>query len=202
MHVDHDDCTLTAITELHKDNRYRNDLCDGLHPGIGHDALSSQEPSQSQYFDPLAVMVGEFARDFVPPQQRIEAIDRLYVLLREARAASQERPHEGRRLDWAEITEEHTNSEGTETTTEGREAVARWMIEHTYTTGHGDTLDDLLTELASQERPPIDVERLADSMMAHAEYVTRTDHLHAGCTFDCAPKIADEYARLSRSVGE
>ena len=67
--------------------------------------------------------------------------------------ASQERPQppEGRRLDGVEVTEEHV-TEGTETATGGREAVARWMIEHGYATGHGDTLDDLLTELASQER--------------------------------------------------
>ena len=31
-----------------------------------------------------------------------------------------------------------------------REAVAAWMIEHGYVTGHGDTLDDLLKELISQ----------------------------------------------------
>jgi hypothetical protein len=29
-----------------------------------------------------------------------------------------------------------------------REAVAAWMIAHSYATGHGDTLDDLLQELA------------------------------------------------------
>jgi hypothetical protein len=31
-----------------------------------------------------------------------------------------------------------------------REAVARWMIEHSYATGHGDTLDDFLQELIGQ----------------------------------------------------
>jgi hypothetical protein len=31
-----------------------------------------------------------------------------------------------------------------------REAVARWMIENGYATGHGDTLDDLLRELIGQ----------------------------------------------------
>ena len=31
-----------------------------------------------------------------------------------------------------------------------REAVAAWMIEHGYATGHGDTLDDLLKELIEQ----------------------------------------------------
>ena len=31
-----------------------------------------------------------------------------------------------------------------------REAVARWMIEHGYVTGHGDTLDSLLQELVAQ----------------------------------------------------
>ena len=32
------------------------------------------------------------------------------------------------------------------------EAVAQWMIEHGYATGHGDTLDDLLTELVGRVR--------------------------------------------------
>ena len=31
-----------------------------------------------------------------------------------------------------------------------REAVARWMMEHSYATGHGDTIDDLLNELVLQ----------------------------------------------------
>ena len=33
-----------------------------------------------------------------------------------------------------------------------REAVARWMIEQGYVTGHGDTLDDLLRELIAQAK--------------------------------------------------
>jgi hypothetical protein len=33
-----------------------------------------------------------------------------------------------------------------------REAVAAWMIEHSYATGHGDTLDDLLQELVAQAK--------------------------------------------------
>ena len=40
----------------------------------------------AQYFDPLAVMVGQFARDFVEPERRMDAIDRLYSMLNEARA--------------------------------------------------------------------------------------------------------------------
>jgi hypothetical protein len=31
-----------------------------------------------------------------------------------------------------------------------REKVAQWMIEHGYATGHGDTIEDLLTELGWQ----------------------------------------------------
>ena len=44
------------------------------------------EPRPPQMFDPLAVMVGEFARDFVEPTARMDAIDRLYSMLNEARA--------------------------------------------------------------------------------------------------------------------
>ena len=44
------------------------------------------EPRTGQYFDPLAVMVGEFARDFVEPTARMDAIDRLYSMVNEARA--------------------------------------------------------------------------------------------------------------------
>lgn len=32
-------------------------------------------------------------------------------------------------------------------TIEARELVAKWMIEHGFATGHGDTVDDLLSEL-------------------------------------------------------
>ena len=35
---------------------------------------------------------------------------------------------------------------------EAREAVAAWMIAHSYPTGHGDTLDDLLGELVEHVR--------------------------------------------------
>lgn len=31
-----------------------------------------------------------------------------------------------------------------------REVVAKWMIEHSFATGHGDTLEDLLKELSWQ----------------------------------------------------
>jgi hypothetical protein len=34
-----------------------------------------------------------------------------------------------------------------------REYIARWMIAHSYTTGHGNTIDDLLFELAGQSSP-------------------------------------------------
>jgi hypothetical protein len=33
---------------------------------------------------------------------------------------------------------------------DAREAVAAWMIAHSYATGHGDTLDDLMRELIAQ----------------------------------------------------
>lgn len=34
--------------------------------------------------------------------------------------------------------------------TAARETVAQWMIENSFTTGHGDTLEDLLSELRGQ----------------------------------------------------
>jgi hypothetical protein len=47
-----------------------------------HELAAHETP---QRIEPLAIMVGEFARDFVPAGQRMEAVDRLYVLLQEAR---------------------------------------------------------------------------------------------------------------------
>lgn len=59
-------------------------------------AISDEyERANPQHIEPLAVMVGAFARDFVPPERRMDAVDRLYVLLREARLAWPVR--EGRR---------------------------------------------------------------------------------------------------------
>lgn len=39
---------------------------------------------------------------------------------------------------------------------EARESVARWMIAHSFATGHGDTLADLLDELSWQVREQLD----------------------------------------------
>lgn len=39
---------------------------------------------------------------------------------------------------------------------EARENVARWMIAHSFATGHGDTLTDLLDELSGQVRGQLD----------------------------------------------
>jgi hypothetical protein len=57
---------------------YRKD-----HPALG---AAPAGPAVDVPIDPLAIMVGEYARDFVHPKDRVAAIDRLYVLLREARA--------------------------------------------------------------------------------------------------------------------
>ena len=48
-------------------------------------AAQEKPTSPPQLFDPLAVMVGEFARDFVDGVERVAAIDRLYTILNEAR---------------------------------------------------------------------------------------------------------------------
>ena len=41
-----------------------------------------------QRIEPLAVMIGDFARDFVDAPERMAAIDRLYSLVNEARRLS------------------------------------------------------------------------------------------------------------------
>lgn len=42
-----------------------------------------------------------------------------------------------------------------------KESLARWMIDHGFATGHGDTLDDLLKELTWQ------VQELKDQLWAY-----------------------------------
>ena len=37
---------------------------------------------------------------------------------------------------------------------EATERVAAWMLAHSYATGHGDTVDDLLSELVGQINDP------------------------------------------------
>jgi hypothetical protein len=121
-----------------------------------------QQPAQ--YFDPLTVMVGEFARDFVAPEQRIDAIDRLYVLLHEAHAASQERPQPAN--GWLEGYTEGVRRE---------------------------------QRASSQERPSIDVERLAEAIAnvdpAMKAYWSRDDWKGTDRKF--AAEILKELSRLS-----
>jgi hypothetical protein len=47
-----------------------------------------------------------------------------------------------------------------------REKVAKWMVERSYATGHGDTVEDLLTEIDWQaaERERKECVKLADSL--------------------------------------
>jgi hypothetical protein len=40
-----------------------------------------------------------------------------------------------------------------------KEKVAHWMIEHSFATGHGDTMDDLLAELSRQVDAKLDQRR-------------------------------------------
>ncbi len=47
----------------------------------------------------------------------------------------------------------------------GREAVAQWMLERSYATGHGDTIDDLLGEL----RAAVRAEALREAVEANAK---------------------------------
>jgi 2-oxo-4-hydroxy-4-carboxy--5-ureidoimidazoline (OHCU) decarboxylase len=63
------------------------------------------------------------------------------------------------------------------------ETVAKWMIDHSYATGHGDTIEDLLKELEWQIR---ESEREACVALVEAYIV---------------PGIAREMARIIRSRG-
>lgn len=45
---------------------------------------------------------------------------------------------------------------------EDREKLALWMMGHGYATGHGDTIDDLLSELEWQINEKIDRERKSE----------------------------------------
>jgi hypothetical protein len=48
------------------------------------------------------------------------------------------------------VTAEAQQREQEDKVRTGREVLAAWMIEHSFSTGHGDTMDDLLRELAWQ----------------------------------------------------
>jgi hypothetical protein len=48
-------------------------------------SLRKSSDRSIQVFDPLAEMIGEYVRAFVHPKDRIEAMDYLYILIREAR---------------------------------------------------------------------------------------------------------------------
>jgi hypothetical protein len=54
---------------------------------------------------------------------------------------------------------------------EEREKVARWMIQHSYATGHGDTTEDLLKELEWQIKERIDAweHSLAEAIRARGQ---------------------------------
>lgn len=61
-----------------------------------------------------------------------------------------------------------------------RERVARWMIAHSYATGHGDTIEDLLAELVGHER---------EQCAKIAEQVV--DRYYAGVAVKPGPKWKD-----------
>lgn len=65
-----------------------------------------------------------------------------------------------------------------------REKIAMWMIAHSFATGHGDTIDDLLGELAHQTRDHCDqlaaVRRVLDELDAPS-----------------APTLADRIMRMA-----
>jgi len=72
-----------------------------------------------------------------------------------------------------------------------REKVAKWMTDHGYATGHGDTIEDLFKELEWQvaEREREACAKLCDDKV-DAEYATgKVDHNEMGWTQACAQAI-------------
>lgn len=75
-----------------------------------------------------------------------------------------------------------------------REKVAKWMIQRSYATGHGDTTEDLLAELDWQIKERIGIEREECAKVCDekvdAEYATgKVDHNEMGWTQYCAMAI-------------
>ena len=74
-----------------------------------------------------------------------------------------------------------------------REKVARWQIGSGYSTGHGETIEDLLVELEWQVRESEREEcaKVCDAKV-DAEYATgKVDHNEMGWTQACAIAIRD-----------
>ena len=62
-----------------------------------------------------------------------------------------------------------------------REKVAKWMVESSYATGHGDTIEDLLTEIDWQaaERERERCAKVCDVLATHPEYASQVTKLAA-----------------------
>jgi 2-oxo-4-hydroxy-4-carboxy--5-ureidoimidazoline (OHCU) decarboxylase len=62
-----------------------------------------------------------------------------------------------------------------------REKVAKWMVERSYATGHGDTVEDLLTEIDWQvaEREREECAKVCDVLATHPEYASQVTKLAA-----------------------
>jgi hypothetical protein len=62
-----------------------------------------------------------------------------------------------------------------------REKVAKWMVERSYATGHGDTIEDLLKELEWQvaEREREECAKVCDVLATHPEYASQVTKLAA-----------------------
>jgi hypothetical protein len=60
---------------------------------------------------------------------------------------------------------------GREDAAEERNKLAQWMIQHSYATGHGDTMEDLLKELEWQIKERIDAweHSLAEAIRARGQ---------------------------------
>ena len=89
-----------------------------------------------------------------------------------------------------------------------REKVAQWMIEHGYATGHGDTIEDLLTELGWQADERItkaaaaEREKVAQMIEDAPPLVDFSKNEHDGCLMcGFTPKLAASAIRARGSNG-
>jgi len=89
-----------------------------------------------------------------------------------------------------------------------REKLAHWMIEHGYATGHGDTIEDLLTELGWQADERItkaaaaEREKVAQMIEDAPPLVDFSKNEHDGCLMcGFTPKLAASAIRARGSNG-
>lgn len=80
--------------------------------------------------------------------------------------------------------------------TEDREQLAAWMIDHGFTTGHGDTIDDLLSELSAQMR-----ERASWNIRADKLLHTIRDKYQSGVLCYQDPELMEGFLGVAINLG-